>query len=365
MYESQTFETLLRRMLDRVPDKVDKREGSIIWDTLAPAAMELASAYEELDYTIDQQNPKTADREHLLAMGDTYAMYPFEPTQAIVEAELITDPPTRIVPVGTRFRWAEFNYVVISFEGNSTYRLQCEQAGEDGNKAFGRIQPIYNVNGLKSANITGLLIPGTDIEDTEDFLERFLEHFQEKAFGGNMADYKQKLAGIQGVGGAKIIRHFENQDFWVEVVFIDSRDLKPTEETVAFVQETMHPLLPDYEQPTIENSGDGLAPIGHVVFVHPVEERTINLGLQIEFSRNYTWEQLQDQITQAIEDYLADLRHDWPDIEYTIVRVSGIELAILGVPGVLDVHDTLINGQTNNLQLGEREIPILGEVTNG
>ena len=28
MYEDQTYETILERMLDRVPDKFDKREGS-------------------------------------------------------------------------------------------------------------------------------------------------------------------------------------------------------------------------------------------------------------------------------------------------------------------------------------------------
>ena len=36
MYESQTTETILRRMLDKVPDSLDKREGSIIYDALAP-----------------------------------------------------------------------------------------------------------------------------------------------------------------------------------------------------------------------------------------------------------------------------------------------------------------------------------------
>ena len=33
MYEHVTYESLLERMLARVPDKLDKREGSVIWDT--------------------------------------------------------------------------------------------------------------------------------------------------------------------------------------------------------------------------------------------------------------------------------------------------------------------------------------------
>ena len=33
-----TYEELLRAMLDKVPNDVDKREGSVIYDALAPCA---------------------------------------------------------------------------------------------------------------------------------------------------------------------------------------------------------------------------------------------------------------------------------------------------------------------------------------
>ncbi|UTW69876.1 hypothetical protein KHA80_02945 [Anaerobacillus sp. HL2] len=32
MYEHQTYEAILARMLDKIPDDIDKREGSIIYD---------------------------------------------------------------------------------------------------------------------------------------------------------------------------------------------------------------------------------------------------------------------------------------------------------------------------------------------
>ena len=41
MYEEVTYEEILERMLERVPDDMDKREGSLIYDALAPAAIEL------------------------------------------------------------------------------------------------------------------------------------------------------------------------------------------------------------------------------------------------------------------------------------------------------------------------------------
>ena len=38
MYEGETHEVILDRMLKRVSDKFDKREGSILWDTHSPTA---------------------------------------------------------------------------------------------------------------------------------------------------------------------------------------------------------------------------------------------------------------------------------------------------------------------------------------
>ena len=54
MYEHITFDVILERMMDRVPNNIDKREGSIIYDALAPAAVELAQMYIELDVILNE-----------------------------------------------------------------------------------------------------------------------------------------------------------------------------------------------------------------------------------------------------------------------------------------------------------------------
>ena len=48
-----TFEELLQGMLDRVPSDVDKRQGSVIYDALAPAAYFLAQQDFQLRNFID------------------------------------------------------------------------------------------------------------------------------------------------------------------------------------------------------------------------------------------------------------------------------------------------------------------------
>ena len=48
MYENITEEVILQRMMDRVPSSMDKREGSIIHDALAPTAIEHQLLYIDL-----------------------------------------------------------------------------------------------------------------------------------------------------------------------------------------------------------------------------------------------------------------------------------------------------------------------------
>ena len=47
-YEDMTYEVILKRMINRVIDKypnIDYREGSLIYNALSPAALELAIMY--------------------------------------------------------------------------------------------------------------------------------------------------------------------------------------------------------------------------------------------------------------------------------------------------------------------------------
>ena len=60
MYEDMTFENIMDRCLDRVSSSIDKREGSVVYDAIAPAAAELADImYIELAYLMDRAFPDT------------------------------------------------------------------------------------------------------------------------------------------------------------------------------------------------------------------------------------------------------------------------------------------------------------------
>ncbi len=48
MYEKETYEVILERMLGRISDKLDKRPSSVIYDTHSATAVELSVSYTHL-----------------------------------------------------------------------------------------------------------------------------------------------------------------------------------------------------------------------------------------------------------------------------------------------------------------------------
>ena len=66
MFEHQSFEVIVERMLERISNDVDKREGAIIYDTGAMTAKELQEMYIALDSIILETFPETASRPNLI-----------------------------------------------------------------------------------------------------------------------------------------------------------------------------------------------------------------------------------------------------------------------------------------------------------
>lgn len=363
MFETETPNVILNRMLKRVSPNIDKRQGSVIYDTLMPLACELHYLYTACDYIIKQSMPSTQDRDNLILFADTFNLRPNEATYAEVEAELVTNPSSYVVPNGTRFSGSDVNYVVISHKEKSTYYLRCETPGSIGNKYFGTIRPIFNISQLISAKIVDVSLPGNEEESTERFRERVRNNFKQKAFGGNYQDYYDKVIGLQGVGGCKIVGTPERNKTLVDIYILDTEYKVPAEETIAFVQNEIHPWLPDETQETIESSGLGLAPIGHDVTVKPVREKVVNIVTNLAFKDEYNWGRCESDIESAIKSLLLERTKEWEELDHITVRVSAVENSILSVEGVIDIWDTTLNEDERSAELEFDEIPVMGTIT--
>lgn len=393
-----TYNEILERMLSRVSDKFDKREGSVIFDTHSPTALELEILYVELNTLIAEAYGDTASREFLIKRCKERGITPYEATHAVLKGEFT---PANIDVTGKRFNIGSINFIVTEKITDGEYQVQCETPGIVGNQHMGTMIPIDYIEGLETAELTEILIPGEDEEETEDLRTRYFDSFNERAFGGNVYDYLEKTNAIPGVGITKVTRVW-NGDIrpadmipneivdewyrgiintlnptvkaWLEIVYsvaaakkltvggtvlltiLNSEYGIPTDELIQTVQTTIDPE---------QNAGEGygIAPIGHIVTVKKADAVSIDIKTNITFDVGYGWNNLQSSIDEAIQAYLLELRKTWADNPYLVVRVSQIETRILSIPGIVDIWNTQINGKSDNLTLGKYEVPVYGSTS--
>ncbi len=352
MFEDMTYQNIMARMLDRIPDNLDKREGSIIWDALSPAALELELGYIFLEYILDESFADTADLEYLIRRCAERGITREAATSAVIKGEFT---PTSIDVTGQRFNLNKLNYTVTSADEDNpgTYYLTCEDTGTQGNQT-GTLVPIDYIEGLETASATEISIPGEDDEDVETLRTRYFSSISTKAYGGNKQDYLDKTNSLDGVGATKVIPLW-NGAGTVKILILDTTYGHASSALIDSVQNEL--------DPTQDGTGYGLAPIGHVVTVDTPAETTINVTTTIDFDDGYTWESCQTAIEAAIESYLAGLRENWASSTSITVRISQIESKLLHVEGVLDVTGTTINGSAANLIISDNGIPVLGTVT--
>lgn len=360
MFEEFTFEYLMKRALSRVSGKVDKRQGSVIYDALAPAMAELCRAYIELDRIIEETFADTASREYLIKRARERGLSPYAATYAAVLAELTGDFK---LEGGERFNLDDVNYYYTGEMEEGFYKLRCETAGEAGNNSYGSLIPIDNISGLESAEIVSLFYEGNDEEETEAFRKRYFDSFESQAFGGNIADYKEKMQALNdnqnitdggGIGGVKVYPVW-NGGGTVKLVFTTRGYNAPTDNLRDLVQNEVMPYGEDY-------NGVGFAPIGHNVTVEGVTEKKIDIYTELTLKDGYSVEDVYGYVENAVEDYLEGLRQTWADEDGLTIRISNIESRILDINGIIDIGGTTINEGTENFILEADEIPVRGNI---
>lgn len=347
--DQMTYEYILGRMLDRVPNTIDKREGSIIYDALAPVAVEITKAYMELDVIMDETFVDTASLQYLMLRCKERGVKIKEQTYAIIEGTFT--PSSLQLTSDMCFSCDDINYVIKEKLSDGVYSLQAQTLGTSGNKHSGFLLPVQIINGLETAQITDLIIPAEDADTTETLREKYYASIDTNAFGGNISDYEQKVKQIQGVGGVKVYPAW-NGGGTVKLVIIASDYNAPSDELIKKIQT-------DIDPETNHGEGLGIAPIGHSVTVEGVTDFFIDVKTNITFSSGWDWQNAKSLIENAVNDYLLELAKSWEQTENLIVRIAQIENHILNLDCVIDIADTTLNGEAKNLQVTQNTIPKL------
>ena len=328
-----TYEEILQGMLDKVPSNVDKREGSIIYDALAPCAYFLAQQNFQLENFLNLVFPDTALAEYLDRAIAGYGVVRKSATAAV--RQMIT---SGAVELGTRWGISTLVYVVTEQESENSYLVECETPGEIGNQYSGTMHAVSNVTGI-TATLGEIITPGTDEETDEALRERFYQKVRLPATSGNAYHYKLWALEVPGVGDAKVFP-LDNGPGTVTVLIIDS-DKE--------INETLEDAVSAY----IES----VRPIGATVTVSSPEATEINVTADILLDGTRTAEQIQKDFGTLLDSYLREL-------VFQTYRVSFAQIGslLLSTDGVQDYEGLTVNGAAGNIIINEKAMPVLGTV---
>lgn len=365
-FTQETYQNILRQMLDRVPDTYDKRDTSPIPTALGPAAWVFEGFYLSLNQVQQAAFVQTAVGQSLdyLAVIAGLTRYPASPAVRLGVFNTA-------VPVGARFSTVNgsdsINFSVTAAAGAANqYQLTAETPGAIGNEYTGPILPITTIPGLTSAQITDILVPGDDEETDGELRARLMTALNERPFGGNIASYRENILGIDGVGAVQVYPIW-NGGGTVKCSVLGADFLPASEELVENVQNAVDP-------PPNQGLGLGLSPIGAQVSVVSPAEVTVNVTASVALSPGSSVDQIQPLVEEALEAYLLDVRQSWgtnvsdSDVVYAAdVYVSRVTAAIVGTSGVVNATSVQLNGAAADLILTEtgavQQVPVLGTVT--
>lgn len=370
-FQNKDYDYFLRKMLDAVPDNIDKREGSIIYDALAPAALVMGQQFLDMANVIKETYIKTASGEFLDYRAIEHGTSRYPATQTEAKAKVLNDKkePLDNVQVGDKFASigdSPIFYAVTKVNDDLTVELTAEVKGSSANSYIGQILPVTPNDLLSWAEITGITAPARDVESDDHLRARLLSSQSWIAYGGNVADYLDMTSKIDEVGAAQIYPTW-NGGGTVKVVILNN-NLMPA--SASLVQKVKNTLDPEDKQA----EGYGLAPIDHAVTVTAPEELIVNVDISVKLDDTKVTRYVKDSITKAVEGYFQSLRKDWADInqklgrgyQETIYR-SKILSQVMLTEGVVNAKLPSLNGRDADIDLvftnSKSQLPVVGTVT--
>lgn len=210
--ETVAYETKLQQLLDRVPDTLDKREGSIIYDALAPIAMQLWIEESKFRQILEQAFAVTAEGDYLDLIAKDYGMERTPATRARVTL-LFKGAVGAVIPQGTTvgiensdLSFTTDSEVVIGQNGSVTVSATCKMAGKIGNVLPDTIKLLFDpIKDITSVKNTASAAGGVDQESDQSLRERILYQKRNPEHGGTISDYKRWALSVTGVSYAKAI----------------------------------------------------------------------------------------------------------------------------------------------------------------
>jgi uncharacterized phage protein gp47/JayE len=334
MWENMTYEAILSDALSKVPSDVDKREGSVIFDALAPACLKLAEYYAQLDNFINLVFGDTAVGEYLDRVVADFGLARKPATYTVRKVTT-----SEAVDIGSRWAIDKVVYKITDLLETNLYSATCETAGAVGNTYTGQLSNIDNTSDA-AVTLGDIITSGTDEETDDNLRARFYEQVRRPSTSGNIHDYEKWALSVSGVGAVKVYPLW-NGNGTVKILIVDSNKAIDT---------SLEKKVADY----IET----VRPIGATVTVASPAGLAIRITANVKLDGSQTLAQVQTAFGAALAEYLKLSVFKTYSVSY-----AKIGALLLSTSGVADYNTLTVNGGTVNVAIPDEGVPIIGTVT--
>ncbi len=344
------------RMLEELPEDIDKTEGGFVWDFTRPTAVIAAEIIQYfLPETLKTMFPQWSFGKYLDYIGEIVQVYRKPASKASTVMTIAGDPGT-IIPAGTTFDTESINntpsieYATVSRadipnSGKVDVVVEAVAAGSNGNVNAEKIvimsSPLRGVNDyINKKAATG----GSDEEDDDTFRNRILETMKTRnqSYVGNENDFRRWALEVPGIGDAIVVPTWDGPET-VKVVCIDTNGQPASNTLTKAVYD--HIMRPDDEY-------ERLAPPNVILTVsvpEPVDIAYKITGLSLD--TGYTIEGIKGAFGRALDKYYAEVPTEGK------IKIISVSAELENIDGVDDFESITMNGKLANITIGIDQYP--------
>lgn len=344
LFEHETPETILGRILGRMDTDLQTREGSYAWDQAAPIAFEIWRVLMTLDELIEAFYVNPQSGPYLDAHADLFAMARRQGTKAAARVTF-TGRDGVVVPADTAFFAGELEFRLaedaVIRDGSAAGWLRAGSVGQKYNVPAGAVSQILRtIPGLGGFE-AGAAEGGADPEGDADLYQRLDEKRKRPPTSGNAAHYREWALSVDGVGVVRVTPLWKGPG--TVRVLIAGYDRRPVDGAVV-----------DACARYIEER----RPVGADVTVDSARAAAVDVSAQVVLAAGASLAAVEAAFVSELDTYLAGLAFE----EFT-VHANRVGALLLSIDGVVDYSGLTLNGGAGNLELEDDEVPVTGTVT--
>lgn len=346
------------RMLEAIPDDIDKTDGGFAHDFTRPAALEKAELMVAFNDAIQIFFPEWSYSGWL----DKHAARVGLSRKAAQAAETtleITGVAGTILPAGFLFatpktaiseniEFAVVESVTISAEGTVSPLVRCTETGTIGNVPANSITLMSSpIGGVAVITNPKAATGGIETESDDALRERIMERERsnESSYVGNDNDYKRWAKEVDGVGSVVVVPEWMGKGTGTVKLIVMDANGSPANNTILTAVYN-HIISPD-------DRDSRLAPIEAILTVTTAEPISIAVSANVILEEGVELETVLAAYRTNLLAYFEEAKAE-NSVRYT--RVCSV---LSETAGVLDYTNLLLNGGTANIGITADDYPTI------